>query len=86
MHDFLIFLFGFKNQGAGRIYDHLKQNDMDRTNQHRQSEHQRQKRQPGNRDMGREDELHRLADIVINPAPKPDCTDDRAEFVIEQHQ
>ena len=57
---------------------------MDWPEQDGEPEGQGQQRQTRNRYMYREDEGHGLADIVVDPPPKPNRLHDRPEIVLEQ--
>src|SRR5581483_1559807 len=51
----------------------------------RQAEEQWRQRKSRNRDMDRKDETHRLPEVVVDPASKPDRFHYRAKIVVEHN-
>ena len=85
VHDAILFAFRLKHQRTYRVDDHFQKRDMHRAEQQRHAKGQRDQRQTRDGHMHRQDERHRLAQVVINPPPQTHSGDDRAEIIIQQH-
>ena len=77
-------LLRLEDEGADRVDDHLEEGYMNRPQDQRQAEGQRNERESGNGNMNRENERHRLAQIVVDAPAQPDGVDDGCEVVVEE--